>query len=952
MKFFAFVFVSALASVSQVMAVPAAAGALTQCGGPDHIACATNFTCCGPFDSDGFGTFQFKGCCDHQRPIALQKSPDAACGCHMLAAPLHIGKVAFRASIRNHSNLAHGYVASASKNWRTPVWNLVNALKDPHNPEQIHDILRDNQLTVKQFEHWENVLRQPNLTQAIQVLQNYKDKVDGTGSANNSSTNFPPWVLLSIVAYVVKTPEDASGPLMDLVFENLNSVAPEFQAPLLILTANQLAQHNLLVQFRRVLDAFLVAPIPERHQKAQFNYLLRALSRMPFRSGEGSTMAMEILEVMDERTLQVAPSTYHILLHEDFASLHLARQLFVRIMTQENFQPPAKLLEAFLRLLTKHNRGDLALKFYDAIQRVIDSAPPGSEDANDAYNTRTRARTIMLNFFNKRSDAKQFLHSLSSLPTSRPRSTPIDPTHAPYNESSALNIASKDSTVTINRFIKIFLSLPTKPTIVTYTILIRGLLARRAYPQAEIWWQKLVKQSTITMDAYALVAGVQALIRNGKPHEAFMYLEKYAKKPPGYHRQVSPSVSESESSTSAPSTLAPGENSVVLTTVSVNDILVALNRISRPDVVFRLFTHMNVLYGTQPNSATLSILLQAARQAVQIDDADVLAGVFGKMKLLDPFKRTRFLLSSKRGKEHEHAQSEKDEAVKVRADAVNDILSCVGHPSRGGLRRYVNGSHWMGVEAVEFGRRTFLQALFGRAVASGKATYERVLRTESPAAAIRESYDAPPPTFIRAAPKPYVFVPPDTIKAVSKASSKLKDDPSQWSLLTSSGTSHLPSVALTNNNVLNYIQLLCVSNRVAEVPLVLAWARELGVQPSRSTLSLALVLWSEVSQMAPLVALWQKKKENKKHHDEGDADELGSSQSEMNESEAVDLEDGGEYRKFVQWVESWVGAQRMPKAEDIQKWRIVVHRMRTGSTYDAKGDGFLQPDDRLESQHE
>ena len=41
--------------------------------------------------------------------------------------------------------------------------------------------------------------------------------------------------------------------------------------------------------------------------------------------------------------------------------------------------------------------------------------------------------------------------------------------------------------------------------------------------------------------------------------------------------------------------------------VSINDYLVALNRIARPDVVFRLWGHMKTLFEMCPGARTLSM---------------------------------------------------------------------------------------------------------------------------------------------------------------------------------------------------------------------------------------------------------------------------------------------------------------------------------------------------------
>jgi len=64
----------------------------------------------------------------------------------------------------------------------------------------------------------------------------------------------------------------------------------------------------------------------------------------------------------------------------------------------------------------------------------------------------------------------------------------------------------------------------------------------------------------------ALAAGLEALTRNGQPHLAF---QKY--------------------------TIGTTTTPMILTTLTLNQFLVSLNRIGRPDISIRLFTHMQTL---------------------------------------------------------------------------------------------------------------------------------------------------------------------------------------------------------------------------------------------------------------------------------------------------------------------------------------------------------------------
>jgi hypothetical protein len=130
-------------------------------------------------------------------------------------------------------------------------------------------------------------------------------------------------------------------------------------------------------------------------------------------------------------------------------------------------------------------------------------------------------------------------------------------------------------------------------------------------------------------------------------------------------------------------------------------------------------------------------------------------------------------------------------------------------------------------------------------------------------------------------PKKYVFTPPPD-------------------LFTAEGKSHYPQIGVNNANCFNYITLLgvCGNERAAEIPLVLAWMKELRIQPSDSTIAVALVFWAELGVQAPLVERLTGGPEN------------------------------NEYSKLVDWIRDWVGEKRLPDARTLYKWQCIVKKMR------------------------
>jgi len=708
------------------------------------------------------------------------------------------------------------------KETRNPIWHQVDALRTPAGRVEVND-----------FNRWEAIITHNDIEAAVSNLQalgyHMSSPID---MVNPSVQSIPSWVVLYLVVYKARTPTHASGPLLDLVYYHIPTAPAEIQGPLLILTAYRLARFNLLVPLRRVVHTFLTTPL--HNQELEFNLFLQALS-VSNRSVESANNVVSILKAMEARQLKLRSQTYTALLADRFVTLQLTKFLQNR-MIAEGFLPTAAHLEAFLRVFSKNGAIHEASRYFRAIHHIT-KGPPLEDELDPRY----AANTLLLNAQDKRSSAFAFLRALAQ-PSSTPQKHPslVVPRREPrfvhrthddvYDQTAALHVAANDLSTSAQRLINIFLHLNTKPTVATYTVLVRGLLFRKEFQKAEIFWSKLAK-SGFTIDRQALTCGLQALTRNGSPYAAFQLLEKYSWKPG-----------------EDPTTPHP----VQVTTVVMNEFLVSLKRIGRPDAVFRMWDYMGTLYHTSPNTATLSVLLQSARLAYNMDDT--LTGAIAKVKLLNPLRKLRKVATE-------------------RAQAVDEVLNCIGHH---GPRRYTSGI-WQDALPLEFARKVFLQALFG------SDTSNVLLGIESPAGAIRTSYEDDPLSGMgvpQLAPKFFFF------------------DPFPG-LLTSDGKSHYPSIVVTNSNCFNYITLLGVGGRAGEIPLVLAWMKALGIQPSDSTIAVALIFWAEVTVQAPLVEKW-------------------SGGPEKNQ-----------YAKLVEWLRAWVGERRLPHWRTLQKWQGIVNKMRS-----------------------
>jgi hypothetical protein len=763
---------------------------------------------------------------------------------------------------------AKHYIENFYRDSQDPIWCLVDTLQTSAGRRRVTEVLQKANISIHEFGHWVPVISRNDIASAVSKLLEMGASSSSLEKPSAPDISMPTWVVLYLVGFNVRTPAHAKGPLLDVVYSHLHKTPTSIQGPLLILTLSNLARFNLLIPIRRVVDTFLNTTLldPDR----QFNLFLQALSSIPYRSVDNANNVVTILKAMDARQLKLQSGTYESLLNDRFVTLQLTKFLQAR-MIQEGFVPSAAHLEAYLRVFAKNGAIHDAQKYHEAIQSIpAPTGEPGDEPIHLPKVPHYRANTLLLGAHDDRTSAFNFLRTLSKpkhakkiTPTSSKKKEISTTPHPPsqrrevrfltkpksdiFDQTAALYVAAKDLTTSTYRLIQIFVKLTSRPSIATHTVFIRGLLFRKEFSKAATFWKKLLKTGLV-IDQEALTTGVQTLTRNGKPHEAFLLLEKYALK------------SRDQDHSTEISILYPP---VALTTISMNEFLVSLNRIGRPDAVFKFWERMGILYGTEPNSDTLSILLQSARLASRLDDT--FSGALAQIGLINPFRRRKVY----------HPHQSRDEAV-------DEILTVLGHPGRGGLRKYTSGI-WNDQVPLEAARKVFLQALFGN------DTKRRLLSVEPPANPMRSSYDSDASSSADSvidlipsiSSKKYAFIPPPD-------------------LLTAEGDSHYPQIVINNANCFKYITLLgvCGGRRAAEIPLVLAWMKELGIVPSESTIAVALVFWAELGVQAPLVEKW-------------------SGGPEKNE-----------YSKLVDWIGDWVGKKMLPRPDMLHKWQCIVKKMR------------------------
>ncbi|EGO02958.1 hypothetical protein SERLA73DRAFT_176446 [Serpula lacrymans var. lacrymans S7.3] len=301
--------------------------------------------------------------------------------------------------------------------------------------------------------------------------------------------------------------------------------------------------------------------------------------------------------------------------------------------------------------------------------------------------------------------------------------------------------------------------------------------------------------------------------------------------------------------------------------IVINEFLVSLLRSRRPDIVFQLWDHMEMLYGILPNDSTLNIVMKSAILAMKLDNESV-RSTFQHMTLNSLFHRP------------------KPEPT-GRTEVISDIMQKLE-----GRRRSSAVGIWRNAPAWAVARQLFRDVLVGN--------WPWLQQVPQPATAIRTA-DAetaafyPLQEFAQSMSLPFSSPKtPETLEQGGKGQIPLITEAQPDQKLYS-------SIVPTDVTFTPYIQLLGLSSLAREIPEALAWMRALKIHPSKKTLSIALVFWAEVSLRGPLFEDWAEK----------------NSQSE--------------YGRLLAWIRDWVGDEQTPTEWDIQRALRAVAKMRDDS---------------------
>ena len=731
----------------------------------------------------------------------------------------------------------HLFPRDFAKGTGDPLWILLDTLRRPWEIKPLKEAILENGMSEDEFERWRGAVEAVDIDQALSKIEetrfliaqpNLSESTDMQAIPHRNAVHslldkrrVPDWLVMYMVCHQVQTPSQANGTLLTLVFDQLPMMPSHLQPSLLVLTALSLAKYSLLLPIKRVQDVFLsiVVDQPTLH----FNLFLQAITRLP-KSTEAANLAVRILEVMTTRGLHLNSRTYNTLLADRFVTLQLTKRLQTKMM-HEGYRPTVSQLEAFVRVFAKNGVIHDAKKYHDALRlhrlKRGSSVVPVDAGLAGTGNPHSATTSYIAGFGTDSMSAFQYLRRLLDR-SIQLEDTPTSNTHdCNHNRPKRLckrSVDVWDWTMTFTRFaldmsttshqlVQLFHETsksPTfRPTVATYTILIRGLIRRKEYQQAVYIWDNLVNAG-LRVDRKALGAGVHALTLAGEPLRALTTLESYAATPTN--------VLDSQQLQDRPAGLR--RLPVKLDTRVLGDFMSGLMHIDRPDVVFKLWSYMEELYNVSPDDHLLELLCRAARLAYKLD-AYSIKGTIAMMGWSNPFRMP-------------------DSEPTTREGMIQSIRELLGKRDNNAM------SVWNNLPAHERVRQAFHRVMF--------TNWPHLRNVQVPAQAVRkpQSEDGPFQPFT------------EVVQSISRSTTPKQKTPTNG---YGPGNSEIPKhtvsgIAPSEQTFFAYILLLGTSSCQSEIASVLACMRALHIKPRKSTLAISLIFWAEVSTRGPLLEDW------------------------------------------------------------------------------------------------
>ncbi|KAK0447880.1 uncharacterized protein EV420DRAFT_1767462 [Desarmillaria tabescens] len=460
------------------------------------------------------------------------------------------------------------YVRNLFNATHYPVWRILSAAS-AHRRLDLHVGLLKQNITFEEYSRLKHIMVKSDIEQAASIL---RDEGYATREQDERGKRLPEWLLLSLVAFKVRTSHHAAGVLLELAWSHIESLSYKYKPGLLILVTLHLARFNLCQPIQRVIDQFLLIRVTP--PSAHFNLLLHALSTNRVRSPEHAKMVLRILQAMESRDIKLWRSTYLVLLNDRWITLELTKYLRER-MLREGRIPDTDHLEAYIRIFAKHGAIEDPTRYQAEVKKFFLSSNTRQRDDFSAF---------------------EFLRSMT--PKSAPQARTVN--HKPLGFRPQMTDRQWNAT---------FASLarperrhiPAKGILSLYPQ--RTLFQRGDLQSAKRCLSKLV-HSGLIQDTKVLSVGLQVLTHLGQPNKAFAFLGT---------KQLEGGLSLSRASYRI-------QQPINVSVVTMNSFILSLYHIKRPDVVFLLWDHMAGMYGVYPDGRTFSLLLQCIRLSLRMDD--------------------------------------------------------------------------------------------------------------------------------------------------------------------------------------------------------------------------------------------------------------------------------------------------------------------------------------------
>jgi len=734
---------------------------------------------------------------------------------------------------------------TAWKETGDPTWPFILAVRTSRSTRLTNTMVRDAGLKLSSYIRWRKFVDSAGLAE---VAARIRDTPDATKFP--SISQIPTWALGYILTFRITNPSEARV-AVDLVVARIFSRCSRTMIPmLLILSVHALVDHQVTDPLRKIVELFL----DRRRSPFQYGLFLQAFSRFP-PSLENNSSVSAIIERMHKEEGEVPENIYISLLESNSNSVPLAQRL-ERLLPVTNTQISPRLAHVFFRVYTRHGATTLAIKHLPSVLQLAGLS--GRDGALLSPISRSSAADDEPARSSLKVDGDVDVAGVVTNPNppqSRPppRGVPasLSPSTKPW--TSLLGFFSSSSSITADQLVELFnrIRKTHPPTVVSYTVLIRALVSRTANQRAiETWHEMLAEGHPIDIQSLTAVVGACTLAK--KYWEAFYLLEVVASRGP----------QEGATRTACENPYPR----IKLTPTFITTFMENLAHSGRPDIAFLLWDYAELLYGVTPDASALNVLLEISRVVLKYEET--FAGFWANLRA----KRSSAHPDNFSSAFHTPDRDKVIEGLRRTLD-------------RGTQKTHKSTGLWGDAPAWQKATKIFYHATLGN--------NPKLLHVVPPVTAIRSSandiYRHPWAELIR------------SVQGPSPVDEAFHDvDVNSPASLARFGLYPLqayPSIAPTRKTFHNQIYLLGMCGQASQIPMVLAWMKELGVIPFEKTTAMALVFWAEVSLRAPLF------------------EQFGGE---------------GEYQKLLNWLEEWVGASRMPGQDRMTRMLKSIAKSREG----------------------